>query len=248
MAIKKIKWEELMPKILPTRLDSSLQALASVITEVNNMQVSVIGASNIAVIYNEVMIALCRDNNNPSQWKDLTIFVSSFKENDCRFTELLIQKLLEYAEFYKKILTDSGIQRALSYGKTYTNNGSSSSQERGTESVTPQNSNLYDSEHPESDALFDQAIADFASGINKNKTSVTSSNYGGSTTLVTGTTWEEQRKNLQMLFYNELCDYMMSLPEKIYSYYSIGTIPAPELAKFMSQHIKEVMEMFTSDE
>ena len=27
-----------------------------------------------------------------------------------------------------------------------------------------------------------------------------------------------------MLFYNELCDYMMSIPERIYSYYSIDTL------------------------
>lgn len=248
MAIKKMAWQELMPKILPSRLDSSLTGLASLITEVNNKQATLIGQSNLSIIYNEVIIALCRDVNNPSPWKDLTIFVSSFKESDCRFTQLLIQKLMEYAGFYKKILTDSGVQRALSYGKTYTNNGSSSSQERGIDSVTPQNSSLYDSQHPESDSLFDQAIADFASGINKNKTSVTSSNYGGSTTSVSGVTWEEQKKNLQMLFYNELCDYLMSIPERIYAYYSIDTIPAPELAKFMSQHIKDVMEMFTTDE
>lgn len=248
MAIKKMKWSELMTKVLPSRVTSKLSDLATLVTNVNNKQVSLIGYSALSALYNEVNIALCQDNNNPSQWKDLIIFVSSFKESDCRFTQLLIQKLYEYAGFYYKVLDDEGVQRHLIYGKTYSNNGSASSMERGTDSVTPQNSSLYDSTHPESDTLFDQAIADYASSINKNKSSTTSSSYGGSTTDVTGVTWEEQKKNLQMLFYNELCDYLMSIPERIYAYYSIDTVPAPELAKMMYNHIHEVMEMFESDE
>ena len=243
-----MKWQELMNQIIPQKVQTSLSNLEALITSVNNKQVTLIGYSNLSAIYNELKIMLNQDQLNQPYWKDLVIFVSSYKEYDCRYIQLLIQKMYEYAGFYKKILTDEGIVRDLTFRKDYSNSGSASSTERNTNSETPQNSSLYDSSHPESDSLFDQAIADYASAIGKNKTSSNSYSGGYTETHASGTSWEETKKNLQMLFYNELCDYLMSIPERIYAYYSIDTIPAPELAKLFCQHIKEVMEMFDTDE
>lgn len=248
MAIKKMKWQELLTKILPSRVNSKIADLETLITNVNAQQVVLVGYSNLLAIWNEVKIMLGKDEHIEPAWKDLIIFVSSYKENDCRFMQLLIQKLYEYAGFYSKILSDNGIQRHLVYEKEYSNEGSASSVERGTDSVTPQNSALYDSAHPESDSLFDQAIADYASSIDKNKASSNSESSGDSSTTVSGTTWEEGKKNLQLVFYNELCDYLMSIPERIYAYYSIDTVPVPELYKMFYKHVHEVMEMFTTDE
>ena len=247
MAIKRIKWTQLVTQLdAQDILDDTAQELEYIDDKINALTGSMASKE-----LKDLMKYVDDYHLKPSDslvWKDLDIYVSSFKENDRRFILLLKNKLRDYIGFYRKILTDTGIQRALVYAKSYENDGNSSSIERGTDSVTPQNSNLYDSEHPESDALFDQAIADFASSIDKNKASSSSHSEGGSTTNVTGVTWEEGKKNLQLVFYNELKDYIMSLPERIYSYYSIDTIPAPELLKKFAQHLREVKGMADSDE
>ena len=247
MAIKKIKWLTLVTQIDAQDIfDDIEQELITIDNSIN----AYLGSLRSKEL-RDLMEYVDDYHLKPSDsliWKDLDIFVSSYKENDRRFILLLKNKLREYVAFYKKILDDSGIQRALVYAKSYENDGNASSIERGLNSTTPQNSNLYDSSHPESDALFDQAIADFASAIDKNKASSNSHSEGGSTTNVTGVTWEEGKKNIQLLFYNELKEYIMSIPDRIYSYYSIETIPVPELAKKMFSFISEVEEMFESDE
>ena len=156
---------------------------------------------------------------------------------------------------------------------------------RKIHSETPQNSALYDSTSASiGDALFDQAIADYASSLDRNKvgtdyqdnegienetndttnesrsesgnSSVSGSqqdsasantettNKGSSATSVTGTTWEEARKNLDLVFYNELKNYIMSLPYKVYSWYSIDTIPFPDLQGMFLEYVN----MITSDD
>ena len=150
--------------------------------------------------------------------------------------------------FYEKIITDEGVSRNLSYAKEYSNEGSASSVDRGINSETPQNSNLYDSEHPESDSLFDEAIADYASNINKSKASQSSSNEGSSTTTVRGGTWDEQKKNIELMFFNELKEYIVSIPDRIYNYYSIDTVPAPELAIMQCNYLKDIAELLESYE
>lgn len=181
-------------------------------------------------------------------WKDLPIYVSSFKFNDKRIIHLIKNKVREYLLFYRKLVTDNGVSRNLSYVKNYTNAGTASSVERGTNSETPQNSSLYNPAQPESDSLFDEAIADYASNINKNKASSESSNEGNSETLVTGGTWEEQKKNLQLVFFNELKEYIISIPDRIYSYYSIDTIPFTELQVFRGKYYKDLADLLESYE
>lgn len=248
MAIKKSKWKDLLTNLLNSNVVTAWAKVDVAIDDVVTAQSAKFGDSNIGILYNEIKSVLCMDPLNESMWKDLLIYTSSFKENDRRFLVLLAQKALEYTCFYEKILTDSGVQRALIYAKSYGNDGTSSTVERATNSTTPQNSNLYNADEEVADTMFDEAIANFASNIDKNKGASTSHTEGESTTNVSGVTWDEQRKNLQMVYYGELCNYLMSIPEKIYSYYSLDTIPAPELTKLFFKHIKEVMEMFNTYE
>ena len=246
MAIKKLKWQTLMSQInAKTEFESFVTDVEAIDSSLNT-GLSYTGKALknlLQVVTDEILTSA-----NTCIWKDMLIFVSSYRENDKRFVYLLSAKLREYLDFYKKILTDAGVQRNLVYAKTYNNAGSASSVERGTNSTTPQNSNLYDSEHPESDSLFDEAIANYASAIDKNKASSTSESHGGSRTAVSGVTWDEQKKNIQLMFYNELKDYIISIPERIYSYYSIDTIPAPELIKLAIKHFEEVADMFDTYE
>ena len=50
------------------------------------------------------------------------------------------------------------------------------------------------------------------------------------------------------MFYNELKEYIMSIPDRIYSYYSLDTIPAPQLCKTFIEHLVAVAEMMKTDE
>jgi len=246
MAVKKITWKTLMTQI---SAKTELELFVNDITSLDDALNENLGYS--AKPLKLLMESVTEDIMTPSNqglWKDLPIWVSSYRENDKRFVYLVSSKLREYIGFYKKILEDEGVQRRLVYSKEYSNLGSASSTERGTDSVTPQNSNLYDSEHPESDSLFDEAIANYASSINKNKANSSTSSSGDSVTNVTGTTWEEQKKNLQMFYYNELKEYIMSLPERFYSYYSLETIPAPELFKMFVDNLRQTASFFEAYE
>ena len=227
-----------------------LDEASSVIEEVDeliNAQLTDYELQALTVLSEYINSSLFTELSAGNIWKDMDIYLSSYVENDRRFILLLKNKLREYVGFYLKILNDEGLQRHLVYAKTYGNDGNSSSLERGTNSNTPQNSGLYDPSHPESDTLFDQAIADYASNIDKNKASTTSHTEGTSDTTVSGTTWEEAKRNVQMFFYNELKDFIFSLPERIYSHYSLSTIPAPELAKKWFEHFAQVREMFHNE-
>lgn len=253
MAIKKTTWNNLVTQIDAQDIfDDSEQELIGIDNKIN-AYTSSIRAKELRDLMKYVDDHILKPNeisygSDTNIWKDLPIWVSTWKEKDRRFILLLKNKLREYLAFYVKILTDSGVQRALVYSKEYSNEGSSDSTERGLNSETPQNSNLYDSQHPESDSLFDQAIADYASNINKNKGHSQSETSGSSSTNVTGVTWEEGKKNLDLLFFNELKEYIMSLPDRIYNFYSIDTLPAPELCKRWLAYRKEILENLESDE
>ena len=244
--VKLIKWKTLMTQIsAKTELEKFESDVTDIDTALNNGLTY--SESSLKDLLEVVTDEILTDSDD-GMWAELDIWLSSFREKDKRFIYLLSAKLREYLKFYKKILTDSGVQRNLIYSKTYNNSGTASSIERGTNSTTPQNSSLYDSSHPESDSLFDQAIADFASAIDKNKASSQSESHGGSRTGVTGVTWEEQKKNLQLMFYNELKDYIMTIPERIYSHYSLDTMPAPALFIKMIQNYLEVGNALKNNE
>lgn len=238
-------WNQLIEQNSPASI------ITGVITDLENIDTLLneksegISSSYLKDLANHVKTALLSSNGI---WKDLPIFVSSYKFADKRIIHLISNKLREYVLFYEKIITDEGVSRNLSYAKEYSNEGSANSVDRGINSETPQNSNLYDSEHPESDSLFDEAIADYASNINKSKASQTSSNEGSSTTTVRGGTWDEQKKNIELMFFNELKEYIVSIPDRIYNYYSIDTVPAPELAIMQCNYLKDIAELLESYE
>ena len=245
MAVKKIKWKTLINQIQASSILFNAD-LESAIDDIDDLIDEQIGENadigSLGDLLGYIKSDIITDSNN-GIWADLMVYTSSYIENDKRLLYLLLNKLREYVGFYKKILTDNGVQRALVYSKTYQNNGSSNNIDRNINSDVPQNSNLYDSEHPTSNALFDQAIADFASSIAKNKADATSHTDGTSGTNVTGTTWEEGKANIQMMFYNELKDYIYSLPERIYSIYSLDSVPAPELVKKVYEYYHNLRDL-----
>ena len=190
MAIKKLKWKDLMTNLSSADLFSGLEAELAEVDAGINAELSSYSQTPIKDIVTYIKTFIVTDSNN-GIWKDLPIYISSFRENDLRFIHLLKAKIREYIGFYYKILTDAGVQRHLVYAKSYGNDGSSSAIERGFNSNTPQNSMLYNAVEATADTNFDQAIADYASTIDKNKSKTTSHTEGTSDTTVSGTTWEE---------------------------------------------------------
>ena len=252
MAIKKILWKKLMTNVTASQLFTDIEDILKGLDDSLNAKLGQEEESNL--YEEENLYDLCHfisskvvTDSNDGIWKELPIYISSYKEYDERDILLLKNKLREYVGFYKKILDDEGLQRHLVYAKSYGNDGNTTSNDRGIDSSVPQNSNLYDPLTPDSDATFDQAIADYASAISKNKAKTTSHTEGTSDTTVSGATWEESKKNVQMFFYNELKDFIYSLPERIYSMYSLSTIPAPELCKRFFEHLHEVREMLENE-
>lgn len=243
--VKKIKWKTLISQIsansvlFTTDFANEIQKIDSFIDEKITED---FGETNLEDLYNYLKTDVIVSSND-GIWADMDVYTSSWVEKDKRFVYLLANKLREYIAFYKKVLTDEGVQRHLVYSKEYENDGNSNNIDRNINSDVPQNSNLYDPQAPTSNALFDQAIADYASSIAKNKADATSHTEGTSGTTVSGATWDEAKKNIQMMFYNELKDFIYSLPERIYSLYSLDTIPAPELIKKMIEHYHEVWDM-----
>lgn len=245
MAILKKKWDELITN------NNAASILTGVTQDLANIDDLLNAKSEgITSYYLRDLSTYVKENllSVNGVWKDLPIFVSSYKYNDKRIIALIKNKLREYILFYEKLVTDEGVSRNLSYAKEYENEGSASSVERGTNSETPQNSNLYNPSQPESDALFDEAIGDYASNINKNKASSSSSSEGTSRTVVTGGTWDEQKKSIELMFFNELKEYIISIPERIYSWYSIDTVPFTELKVMEGEYLKDLAEMLKSYE
>lgn len=245
MAIMKKKWQELIANVDAHDILDDISQEAEFIDSKLNAKTQSFRSHDLQDLVEYVRNTMLTTGG---AWVDLPIFVSSYKYNDKRIIHLIKNKVREYIVFYEKLLTDEGVSRRLSYSKEYENAGSASSVDRGINSETPQNSSLYDSSQPESDALFDEAIADYASNINKSKASQSSSNEGSSTTLVTGGTWEEQKKNIELMFFNELKEYIISIPDRIYSWYSIDTVPAPELAIMQTNYLKDIAELMKSYE
>lgn len=247
MAIKKLKWKDLMTNLVISNLFTDLSTELEAIDSAINESIGDYSLNSIADSLEYISDYILTDDSE-GIWANLPIYMSSYKENDKRFINLLQAKLREYVGFYKKILTDEGVQRHLVYAKSYENDGNSSAIERGFNSNTPQNSMLYNAVEATADTNFDQAIADYASTIDKNKSKTTSHTDGNSDTTVSGTTWEEGKRNVELFYFNELKDYIFSLPERIYHYYSLETVPAPELFKFFIEHLQAVKEIFEDEQ
>ena len=251
MSLIKTTWLGLMNQSGKASIITSIASLKNSVINDIETKINAKYGNSLSITPMKNLLAFVTDSImttlSTGMWANLPIYVSSYKVNDNRILYNIQNKLREYAMFYYTILNDDGVARRLSYAKQYGNRGSSSSAERSTASETPQNSSLYDSTHPESDALFDQAIADYASSIGKNKAETTSSSSGNSTTIVSGVTWEEQKKNLDLLFYNVLCDYISSIPERVYSYYAIDTVPFTELTVEYFKYLDTLKDMLQNE-
>lgn len=82
------------------------------------------------------------------------------------------------------------------------------------------------------------AIADSESS----QKSVAGNSQGVSDLDVTSKSWDEEEKNMKLVFYNDLCDYIRQIPQWIYSQYSLDSMPSDEIVRQTFEYFRAMYE------
>ena len=165
-------------------------------------------------------------------WEDLEIFMSSFKVKDRRPIIKIKDNLLRYLRFLTKMIADEGLTRKMIVSRNFDNNNTSSNTDK----------NVY-SETPSLDIqTFEDAIS-YASNVSRNDNEGESHQSGASGETATNVNWDEALKNIQFAFYNEIVDYITSLPSELYNYYSLDSRPITELIKYTRKTLFEIYHL-----
>lgn len=230
MAVKKMMWDELLSQ------NNNLTSLISA----DIIQLGANVDSAFATKYSftttiEDLLACIRDDYLKANglWKELPIWLSSFKEADKRFVLKVQDNLTRYLAFYTKMITDEGLQRKLVIDKGFSNEAHSQTGDKGYFSETPQIGLTN----------FDDAI-NYASNLTKNQGNADSAQSGTSYTREQEATWKEQMENLRFAFYNDLVEYIARIPNMAYSYFCLDGRPAGELQIEFRKYLIDVVENY----
>lgn len=159
-------------------------------------------------------------NGGNGLWEDLPIYMSSYKVKDRKICTQIEDNLIRYLRFIQKMVTDEGLTRKMIVNRNFNNTNTSQNTDKNVFSETPQ-IELQD---------FEEAIA-YASNVSRNENTGGSTQSGLSGETATNVNWEEQLKNIQFAFYNELVEYIVSIPSELYNYYCLDSRPITELVK-----------------
>ena len=224
MVIKK-KWTEQIQTVsLNSLIDTGIMTQGQALDSAMNTKFEIVtNVSGLLSYIKDYYLV----NSDACVWKDMPIYMSSFKEKDGRIVYTLKDRLLKYLRFFTKMITDEGLARQMSIDRGFDNSGSASESRKNYYSETPQ----------EELDNFETAIVKYASNLSKD--AVTSSNSQGGTSYERAktTSWDEGMKNLRLVFYNDLVDFISSIPNIIYNYYCLDSRPAPALVKGYIENI-----------
>ena len=222
MVVKKT-WNEILQENneVSTLIDSGIIALGTELDSAFNTKYSVSTkvATALTDILNDYLLTSNSDNAR-GLWEDLPIYLSSYKLKDRRASVQIKDNLIRYLKFLIKMTTDEGIQRKMIISRNFSNTNTSRNTDKNVYSETPQLSLQ----------SFEDAIA-FASNVSRNDNEGGSTQAGTSGETANNVNWEEALKNLQFAFYNEIVDYIISIPSELYNYYSLDSKPITELIK-----------------
>ena len=237
MAVIKRTWNELLTN-KPVLTKAEYDSLFADIDELLNSKVDEgLSISLMKGVYDDVVDSYLTVGDS-NLWKDLPIFLSSFKLNDRRIFNLIRLKLLQYLGFYKRILTDDGIVRSVITHRSYSDGTTSQGINRSQFSETPQID-----VSSQSIPSFDDTL-DYLSNVSKSSDDIETSREGESDLSVSSKTWDEEQKNLNMVFYNTLCEYVSRIPEMIYNYYSLDSYPIPEVIGESINYYKGLRDIY----
>lgn len=235
------KWNDMLANIPTqdyfTNIDDTLEEIDTLVND-KGISINSVLSSLFTCVKNDYLTV---DTN---LWKDLPIYLSSYKLNDKRVWYVLKQKLIEYCGFYKKLLTDDGVSRRIATHHSFDTDRDNTSDTKNIDSNTPNYTGLFDSETETiTNAKFEEAIANFASDMSHAKGVGHQDDSGESDTVITGYSWTEAEKNIRYVYFNELVDFIARIPEMIYDYYSLDTYPTPVLVREYFKNIKASFDL-----
>ena len=231
----KLTWDEFLDKDnnIETIINSDVLSLGTQLDSAFNTKygTSTKVSTALTLIKADYLLNSSAEGSN-AIWKELPIWLSSYRENDKRPALKIQDNLIRYLRFLIKMTSDEGIQRRMVVARNFANNNSSSNTDKNIYSETPQLSLQ----------TFEDAIA-YASNVSRNENSASSSQSGASGETATNVNWEEALKNLQFAFYNEIVDYIISIPSELYNYYSLDSRPITELVKARKEALYNLFDL-----
>lgn len=232
MIVKK-KWNELVTEnsISSLVIDNNTIALATALDTAINTKYSLSSQVENLVkhIKNDFLTA-----SQDGVWYEMPIYTSSFKEKDKRVLYGLNDRLNKYLRFFTKMVTDDGLARQMSIDRGFENHGGESDTNKSYNSDTPQ----------EELDNFETALIKYASSLSKDQRSRTSNQHGTSYERAKNTSWDEGMKNLRLVFYNDLVEFISAIPNIIYTEYCLDSRPYPALVK---EYRKNLINTFGLD-
>ena len=170
---------------------------------------------------------------NLSSWKDMPIYISSFKPfSRLEFIEKLLFDLHRYIDSYILLITDNGFaKQVITTGSlNIINNGNSSSKD-------------YFSETPQDVHSGDEALEnlDYLSNASKNYVNTHDSSSQADESSQTTKTWEDNRRNMELVFFRDITYYIMKIPYLVYDYYALDQYPFPDTLKRFYENLEAVL-------
>ena len=235
MATIKKTWKELMTN-QPSTLTAFFTATETLASQVDSAFNTKYGFStNVSGALSAIKTDFLNSTN--SVWDEMPIYMSSFKWNDRRFILDLQDRLQKYLGFIKKMITDEGLKRRMIINRSYSNGTHSTGTDKNYFSETPQ---------AELDN-FENALIRYASNLGKNTNDTQTNQNGSSGETTTSTNWDEEFKNLEFAFYNDLVDFITRLPDMIYQNYCLDQRPFTEVRRDWWKHLKDLRDIYLQD-
>lgn len=233
MAIKKTTWTKLIQRNSEFSAEKALLSSTAITSQLSAIDNAIQGKGMVGYISALHTTMLDRYINQSANeiWKDLPIYISTYKEHDFRIWYLLADSLTRYLAFYLKILTDDGFARRFIYDRSFTNRSNTSQTNKGYNSETPQI------------ALqnFDEAI-NYASSLNKEEQVASGGQAGTSQDVHTGKTFDEAIKNARLIFFNDLADWIAKIPNMVYKYYALDSMPVTGVIIESREYLRGLFE------
>ena len=219
MAVIQKKWQEMITKNnFGDIIDSDVLSLGTALDGVMISKYALVTQTYDMLSYVKEAYLTVGSNLN---WNDLPIWLSSYKEGDKRVVIGLKDRLKKYLRFYQKVITDDGLARQMTIDRSFNNVSADSDTNKNYVSDTPQ----------EELDNFETAIIKYASSLTKDERSRRGNQNGTSNETAKNTSWDEGMKNLRLVFYNDLVEFISSIPNILYNYYCLDSRPYPALAK-----------------
>lgn len=170
-------------------------------------------------------------NPSLSSWKDLPIWISSYKPfTRNEYVNKVFFDLMRYINAYSFLLINNGFARSIVRKGALSSSTDSSSKNKDYNSETPQVSS--------NDEALDNL--EYLSNASKSFNTSTSSVSQNDNVEETSKTWEDEKKNLELVYYNDITNYIMRIPYLIYDYFALDTYPYPDAIERFYENLKVI--------